>query len=71
MPTLQCTRCGATHHTAATGPHLALAPLMFGCQACGSREPLRIGAISNSSDRDEVAGVARGEAESMQMRTDA
>jgi hypothetical protein len=43
MPTLQCTSCGATYHTAATGPHLALAPLMFGCQSCGSREPLHIG----------------------------
>ena len=43
MPTLQCTSCGATYHTAATGPHLALAPLMLGCQSCGSREPLHIG----------------------------
>jgi hypothetical protein len=44
---------------------------MFGCQACGSQEPLRIGVISDSSSRDEVAGVARDEAESMRMRTDA
>jgi hypothetical protein len=43
MPTLQCTSCGATYHTAATGPHLALAPLVYGCQSCGSREPLHIG----------------------------
>ncbi len=71
MPTLQCTCCGATYQTSATGPHLALAPLMVGCQACGSREPLRIGVISDSSDRDEVAGVPRDEAESMRMRTDA
>ena len=46
MPTLQCTSCGATYQTAATGPHLALAPLMFGCQTCGSHEPLRIGVRS-------------------------
>jgi hypothetical protein len=43
MPTLQCTSCGATYHTAATGPHVALAPLMFGCESCGSHEPLHIG----------------------------
>jgi hypothetical protein len=71
MPTLQCTCCGATHDTAATGPHLALTPLMFGCQACGCREPLRIGVISDSSDRDKLARVARDEAKSTRMRTDA
>ena len=49
MPTLQCTSCGATYHTAVTGPHLALAPLMFGCDACGSREPLHIGVTSGSA----------------------
>ena len=43
MPTLQCTSCGATYHTAVTGPHLALAPLLVGCQSCGSSEPLHIG----------------------------
>jgi hypothetical protein len=48
MPTLQCTSCGATYHTAASGPHLALAPLLFGCNACGSHEPLHIGVISHS-----------------------
>ena len=49
MPTLQCTSCGATYHTHVTGPHLALAPLTFGCDACGSREPLRIGVTSASA----------------------
>ena len=49
MPTLQCTSCGATYPTAATGPHLALAPLMFGCQSCGSRGPLHIGVTSVSA----------------------
>ena len=54
MPTLQCTSCGATYHTAATGPHLALAPLAFGCQACGSREPLHIGVTSVSAHAAEA-----------------
>jgi hypothetical protein len=54
MPTLQCTSCGATYHTAATGPHLALAPLVFGCQSCGSREPLHIGVTTVSPTEDEA-----------------
>jgi predicted nucleic acid-binding Zn-ribbon protein len=54
MPTLQCTSCGATYHTAAAPPHLALAPLMSGCQACGSREPLHIGVISESGEQDRL-----------------
>jgi hypothetical protein len=54
MPTLQCTSCGATYHTAATGPHLALAPLMFGCQSCSSHEPLHIGATSVSTHEAEA-----------------
>jgi hypothetical protein len=57
MPTLQCTSCGATYHTAASGPHLALAPLMYRCQACGSDEPLHIGVISDSTaSTTEVPG---------------
>jgi hypothetical protein len=56
MPTLQCTSCGATYHTAATGPHLALAPLPFGCQSCGSREPLHIGVTSASAPEVETRG---------------
>ena len=54
MPTLQCTSCGATYPTAATGPHLALAPLMFGCQSCGSRGPLHIGVTSVSAQETEA-----------------
>jgi predicted nucleic acid-binding Zn-ribbon protein len=54
MPTLQCTSCGATYYAAATGPHLALAPLMSGCQSCGSREPLHIGVISVSTHEAET-----------------
>jgi hypothetical protein len=56
MPTLQCTSCGATYYTAATGPHLALAPLIYGCESCGSREPLHIGVISVSAYEVEARG---------------
>jgi hypothetical protein len=59
MPTLQCTSCGATYHTAATGPHLALAPLMFGCRSCGSGEPLHIGVASSSGTEVAEPPTAR------------
>jgi hypothetical protein len=60
MPTLLCTSCGATYYTAATGPHFALAPLIYGCQSCGSREPLHIGVRSVSTQEVEAreSGVA-------------
>jgi predicted nucleic acid-binding Zn-ribbon protein len=54
MATLQCTSCGATYHTAATGPHLALSPLLYGCESCGSREPLHIGVTSVSAQEVEA-----------------
>ena len=54
MPTLQCTSCGATYHTAASGPHLALSPLIYGCESCGSREPLHIGVTSVSAHEVEA-----------------
>jgi hypothetical protein len=62
MPTLQCTSCGATYHTAATGPHLALTPLIYGCQSCGSREPLHIGVTSVAAHEVETreSDVATG-----------
>ena len=54
MPTLQCTSCGATYHTAASGPQLALSPLIYGCESCGSREPLHIGVTSVSAHEVEA-----------------
>ncbi len=70
MPTLQCTSCGATYYTAAAGPHLALAPLMFGCQVCGSGEPLHIGVVSDPATGDDAAGVAPDQPEGARVRID-
>ena len=55
MPTLQCTSCGATYYTAATGPHLALSPLLYGCQSCDSREPLHIIGVTSVSAHEVEA----------------
>jgi hypothetical protein len=54
MPTLQCTSCRATYHTAATGPHLALPPLIYGCLSCGYRAPLHIGVIPVSTHETQA-----------------